>query len=74
VHSLIADPLFMDPAKFDFRFRKLTVARRIKFTPFDYTLAGVYGTDEWRKLAETDTDLTEKFDIIVNRMEGRSGY
>ncbi len=73
VHSVIADPLFTDPSGFDFRFRKLNVARRIKFIPFDYSLSGVYGSDEWRKLAEMDAGLTGKFDIIVNHLESRYG-
>lgn len=71
-HSVITDPLFIDPSGFDFRFRKMSVARRIKFTPFDYTQAGVYGSDEWRKLAEMDTDLRKKFDNIVNNLENKA--
>ncbi len=71
-HSVIADPMFINPSEFDFRFRKLSVARKIKFTPFDYSQAGVYGSDEWKKLAEMDIDLRIKFDNIVNILETRS--
>jgi len=70
-HSVITDPGFIDPAEFDFRFRKLTVVRKIKFTPFDYSQAGVYGSDEWKKLAEMDMDLQKKFDNIVNNLENK---
>jgi hypothetical protein len=71
-HSVIADPMFINPPAFDFRFRKLSVARKIKFTPFDYSLAGVYGSDEWKKLAELDIELKKKFDNIVNILETSS--
>ncbi len=71
VHSVIADPMFIDPSGFDFRFRKLTIARRIKFKPFDYSRAGVYGSDDWKKLAEMDMDLKMKFDNIVNKFDNR---
>jgi len=68
-HSLITDPLFVDPSAFDFRFKKLSVAKKIKFTPFDYSEAGVYGSEEWKKLALMETGLAEKFDNIFESME-----
>jgi len=71
-HSVIADPMFINPSEFDFRFRKPSVARKIKFIPFDYSQAGVYGSDEWRKLAELDIELKKKFDNIVNVLENKS--
>jgi hypothetical protein len=50
--SIIADPQFVDPDKFDFHFRKgASAAAKIGFKPFDYTKAGVYGSDNWTKLA-----------------------
>ena len=70
-HSVIADPLFVDPAAYNFSFRNLSVARKIRFTPFDYSKAGVYGSDEWRKLAEIDPALENKFSNIVNKLENR---
>jgi hypothetical protein len=69
VHSVIADPLFVDPAGFDFHFKKLSVAKKIKFVPFDYSRAGVYGSDEWRNLALFDKNLSDKFDETVLMME-----
>ncbi|HBE42162.1 MAG TPA: right-handed parallel beta-helix repeat-containing protein, partial [Bacteroidales bacterium] len=71
-HSVIADPMFINPEEFDFRFRKLSIARKIKFTPFDYSKAGVYGSDEWKKLAEMSMDLKIKFDNIVNVLENKA--
>ncbi|MDB6078648.1 MAG: hypothetical protein JWO82_2395 [Akkermansiaceae bacterium] len=58
VNSLVADPLFVDPAHGDFHFKDPSVAAKIGFRPFDLTAAGVDGEDEvWRKLAkETPPD------------------
>jgi hypothetical protein len=69
VHSVIADPLFVDPAGFDFHFKKVSVAKKIKFVPFDYSRAGVYGSDEWKNLALFDKNLSDKFDETVLMME-----
>ncbi|MDP6635544.1 MAG: right-handed parallel beta-helix repeat-containing protein [Phycisphaerae bacterium] len=50
--SIIADPQFVDPDKFNFYLRKgASTAAKIGFKPFDYSKAGVYGTDDWAKLA-----------------------
>jgi hypothetical protein len=69
VHSVIADPLFVNPEAYDFHFTKLSVAKKIKFTPFDYSRAGVYGSAEWKKLAGFDPDLAKEFDKIVLERE-----
>ena len=69
VHSIIADPLFVNPVAFDFHFKNLSVAKKIKFVPFDYSQAGVYGSVEWKKLAEFDPEAARKFDERINLME-----
>lgn len=69
IHSLITDPLFRDPAGFDFSFKSKAAYRKIRFVPFDYSRAGVYGTNEWKKLAAFDIDRATKFDNIVNGLE-----
>jgi hypothetical protein len=69
VHSIIADPRFVDPLAYDFHFKSLSVVKKIKFKPFDYTMAGVYGSEEWKKLAAFDPALAREFDAIVDRRE-----
>ena len=71
-HSLIADPLFVNPGTFDFHFKNQSVAKKIKFVPFEYSRAGVFGSVEWKRLAEFDPDLADKFEITVEQLEGRS--
>ena len=41
VDGLYADPLFIDAAHRDFRFRDVTVAAKIDFKPFDFSQAGL---------------------------------
>ncbi|HSL85756.1 MAG TPA: hypothetical protein VK861_02340, partial [Bacteroidales bacterium] len=68
-NSIIADPLFRDPGQYDFRFRSNSVTRKIKFEPFDYSQTGVYGSDEWKKMAEPDPEMLTKFDSAVESLE-----
>jgi hypothetical protein len=65
IHSIIADPGFVNPENFDFRFKKTSVAKKIGFVPFDYSLAGVYGSDDWKKLAQFDEKLAAQFDRAI---------
>ena len=68
-NSIIADPLFRDPGGYDFRFSNQSVIRKIRFEPFDYSTAGVYGPEEWKKLAEPDPATLDKFDRLVKKRE-----
>lgn len=68
-HSIVADPMFRDPAAGDFTFRSLKTARRIGFVPFDYTRAGVYGLPEWKAKARLDDAVTDAFDQAVMARE-----
>ena len=69
LHSIIADPLFADPLAFDFNFKNLSVVRKIKFIPFDYSKAGVYGSEDWKKLAGMEPELLKEFDDAVIKRE-----
>jgi hypothetical protein len=48
-HSIVADPLFVDPKNYDFHLKANSPALKIGFEPFDYTKAGVYGDSTWIK-------------------------
>ncbi len=72
IHSVIRNPLFVNPESFDFHFRNLSVARKIGFKPFDYTEAGVYGSDAWKDLARFDKAKSEYFDERVRSLEGEN--
>lgn len=52
IHSVVADPNFINPAAGDFHFKDPTIPARIRFKPFDASQAGVTGSKEWKTLAE----------------------
>jgi hypothetical protein len=53
--SLIADPGFVAPERHDFHLRPDSPAKQIGFQEFDYSQAGVYGDEAWRRLAASKT-------------------
>ena len=71
LHSVIADPGFVNAAQFDFHIRNTTLIRKIGFKPFDYSLAGVYGSAEWKKMAAFDPAVAQEFDSYVVKNEYR---
>lgn len=73
IHSIIADPGFANPSADDFSIKNKTVRRKIGFKAFDYSLAGVYGSDNWKKLAAFDPAIARQFDEVVHRNE-QKGY
>lgn len=67
-HGVVQNPGFTDPGNFDFTFANPGAANSIGFTPFDPSRAGVYGSDEWKKLATFDPELERKFDVLVEEL------
>ena len=64
-NSIIAEPQFINPQKFDFRFKNTSVVSKIGFLPFDYNKAGVYGSDEWVKKAKMSVELEKEYENAV---------
>ena len=71
-HSIMADPLFVNPEQFDFRFKNTSVAKKIGFKPFDYSKAGVYGSDEWVKKAQMGAEREKEYDSSISRHAANS--
>jgi hypothetical protein len=57
--SRIADPLFIDPGHYDFRFQSASPTSSIGFKPFDITGAGVYGEASWKIKAQGNESTPE---------------
>lgn len=65
IHSLIANPNFNDAPNFDFRLKNSKVIEKIRFKPFDYATAGVYGEKEWIKKAYLSDSIIAEFNKAV---------
>ncbi len=51
VHSMVADPGFIDPDRYDFRLRPDSPARKLGFKPIDSSQCGLTGDEDWVSLA-----------------------
>jgi hypothetical protein len=51
--SIVADPLFEDIARRDFRLKEGSPASKIGFKPFDHSRAGLYGDPSWVEIPRT---------------------
>lgn len=69
IHSVVTDPRFADPAKFDFRITNRKMIRKTGFKPFDYSRAGVFGTADWIKKAQLDPERVQAFNQLVHASE-----
>ena len=65
IHSVIADPGFVNPAAFDFRLKNPSTLKKIGFVPFDYSKSGVYGSEAWKNLARFDEVISKQYDEAV---------
>lgn len=54
-HSLVADPQFVDPARFDFRVKPESPAIQLGFQPIDTSQNGLFGPPEWVALPKQAT-------------------
>lgn len=60
-HSVSIDPLFRNAEADDFSFISLKNVHKIKFESFDYSKAGVYGSEEWQKKAQMSLQKRDAF-------------
>ncbi len=67
-HSVIADPQFRDVEGGDFTIGNQAAIDKIHFKPFDYSQAGVYGNEDWIKLAQPDPAMHTRYQAIVDRL------
>jgi len=68
-NSIIANPEFANPETFDFMIKNKALMKKIGFKPFDYSLAGVYGSVEWKALAAFDPLFSAKSDDVIRKFE-----
>lgn len=68
LNSVIASPEFANPDGFDFRIKNKALMKKIGFKPFDYSRAGVYGDEKWKKLSEFDPAVAKKYDEAIISM------
>lgn len=61
------NPQMKDPLADDFSFKKKSAIRKIGFKPFDYSKAGVYGSEEWRRKAQESNDVHKEFQQRISR-------
>jgi hypothetical protein len=67
IHSVIADPGFVNPKQFDFNFKNRRVIRKIGFKPFDYKKAGVYGEESWVEKAKLPAQVMNAYNETITK-------
>jgi len=66
-HSIIANPNFKNPKKFDFRFKNEKTVKQIDFKLFAFSKAGVYGNKLWKEKAKLPQNILDNFDNVVEK-------
>ena len=74
VNSVIANPNFVNPSAYDFRFSNQSVANSIGFVPFDYSQSGVYGSPEWIQKAKLNQQIIDAFNQNVQQRIANNEY
>lgn len=69
-HSLITNPMFNNPEKFDFEFQNTKTVQKIGFQPFDISKAGVYGDEKWKEKSHLPEQVIREFDEVVRKNVG----
>lgn len=69
LHSIIADPNFMDAKNFNFNFKNKSVIRKIGFKPINYSEAGVYGDVSWINKSRLDSNIINDFNKTVTKLK-----
>jgi len=64
-NSLVTDPGFTNDEHPEFLPANKKALKKTGFIPFDYSKAGVYGSDEWKKTATLPEKTREDFDRII---------
>lgn len=64
-HSLQADPQFVNSQQDNFRFKSSKSIRKIGFKQWDYSKAGVYGSDVWKRKALLPQTTVDEFKKAV---------
>lgn len=60
-HAVYAAAPFRNPAAGDYRLTHLKLAKKIGFKPFDYSKAGVYGSEEWKAKTTLSPEILQAY-------------
>ena len=66
-NSHISNPFFKDAESFNFNFKRNTTYKKINFKPFNYSEAGVYGSNAWVEKSKLSQSITKAFDAAVEK-------